>query len=84
MGDISNAIDDAIPGKVSNVNKMIRDSSGRIITDLDIELDHVVIQVKSGGGKGLTRQLERTAYVTGKEVIGYCPDVKPSVLKGGK
>ncbi len=82
VGDVANAIDDAIPGKVSDVNKVIRDPSGRTITDLDIELDDVVIQVKSGGGKGLTTQLETTAKAIGKEVIGYVPNVKPSILKG--
>lgn len=81
---MANAIDDAIPGKVSNVNKVIRDSTGRIITDLDIELDNAVIQVKSGGGKGLTTQLKNTASATGKEAIGYVPDAKPSIIKGAE
>ena len=84
VGDVANAIDDTIPGKVSDVNRVIRDSDGRIITDLDIELDNAVIQVKSGGGKGLTTQLINTANATGKEAIGYVPDAKPSIIKGAE
>ena len=84
VGDVANAIDDAMPGKVTDVNKIIKDTSGQIITDLDIELDNIVIQVKSGGGKGLTTQLKNTASATGKETIGYVPDAKPSIIKGAE
>lgn len=84
VGDVATAIDDAIPGMVQDVNKIIRDSSGRIVTDLDIELNDVVIQVKSGGGKGLTTQLENTASATGKITVGYVPDAKPSIIKGAE
>ena len=48
---------------------------------MDIEPDNAVIQVKSGGGKGLTRQLKNTSTVTMKEVIAYVPDAKPSIIK---
>jgi len=48
---------------------------------LDIEPDNAVIQVKSGGGKGLTRQLKNTSTITMKEVIVYVPDAKPSIIK---
>ena len=48
---------------------------GRIITDLDIELDDIVIQVKSGSAKGLTSQMIRTAEATRKKVISYTPDI---------
>lgn len=84
VGDLATAIDKAIPGKVVDVNRIIKDPSGRILTDLDIELDNIIIQVKSGGGKGLTTQLENTAKATGKTVIGYGPDIKSSVLKGAQ
>ena len=84
VGDLATAIDKAIPGKVVDVNRIIKDPSGRILIDLDIELDNIIIQVKSGGGKGLTTQLENTANATGKTVIGYGPDIKSSVLKGAQ
>ncbi|GHU61376.1 hypothetical protein FACS189418_0930 [Clostridia bacterium] len=39
VGDLATAIDKAVPGKVVDVNRIIKDSSGRILTDLDIELE---------------------------------------------
>ena len=47
----------------------------------NLELDNIVIQVKTGGGKGLTKQLVESANYTGKIAIGYVPNIKPSVLK---
>lgn len=38
------------------LNKVVYRPAGSILTDLDIELDNIVIQVKAGGGKGLTKQ----------------------------
>ena len=63
------------------VNRNIYRSDGSILTDLDIELDTIVIQVKSGGGKGLTTQLINSADGTGKIAVGYAPNIKPSVFK---
>jgi hypothetical protein len=40
-----------------------------------------VVQVKSGGGKGLAGQVQRTEGATAKPVIGYAPEAKPSVIK---
>jgi RHS repeat-associated protein len=86
VGETANAIEAKYPGKVVGVNKVVKDSSGRILTDYDIELDNVIIQVKSGTAKGLTTQLGNTANTTDKTVIGYTPDLKPSssVVKGGQ
>ena len=81
VGDLANSIDDAMPGKVIDVNKVVKNTDGRIVTDFDIELDNAVIQVKSGGGKGLTTQLKNTSSVTTKEVVAYVPDAKPSIIK---
>ena len=58
--------------------KIIKGSDGKIITDLDIDLDDIVIQVKSGSAKGLTAQMLRTAKATGKTVISYTPDIAQS------
>lgn len=60
----------------------MRGADNKIITDFDIELDNVIIQVKEGGGKGMVSQLERTATATNKTVIGYGPDLKGSIVKG--
>lgn len=74
-------IEQRLPGRVTSVNKVVYRPDGSILTDLDIELDNIVIQVKAGGGKGLTKQLVNSANNTGKIAIGYVPDIKPSVLK---
>ena len=54
VGETANAIEFKFPGKVVDVNKNVYRYDGTKLTDFDIELDSVVIQVKSGGGKGLT------------------------------
>ena len=84
VGETANAIEAKYPGKVVDVNKIVKDSIGRILTDYDIELDNFIIQVKSGTAKGLTTQIQNTAASTGKTVIGYTPDLNPSsaVVKG--
>ena len=84
VGDLANSIESKLPGRINNVNRVVKDASGRIVTDFDIELDNVIIQVKSGGGKGLTSQLERTVTATNKTVIGYGPDIRASVIKGAR
>ncbi len=81
VGDVATQIEQSLPGRVKSVNKVVYRSDGSILTDLDIELDSIVIQVKAGGGKGLTKQLINSANSTGKTAIAYAPDVKPSVLK---
>jgi len=82
VGELATKIDAAYPGHVVGVNVPIRDAAGKLVTDADILLKNGVVQVKSGGGKGLTSQLERTEKATGLPTIGYGPDLKPSVLKG--
>ena len=81
VGDVATQIEQRLPGRVTSVNKVVYRPDGSILTDLDIELDNIVIQVKAGGGKGLTKQLVNSANNTGKIAIGYVPDIKPSVLK---
>ena len=47
-------------------------------------MDGIIIHVKSGSGKGLTTQVEKTASATGKTVVSYTPDINQSaaVLRG--
>jgi len=86
VGNTANAIESKFPGRVEAVNKIVKDGTGRTITDYDIELDNVIIQIKSGSARGLTTQIKNTAQSTNKEVIGYTPDLNPSsaVVKGVK
>jgi hypothetical protein len=64
VADLANQIEVLYPGHVLGVNRKIRDTGGRIITDIDIELQTANIQVKSGNGKGLTRQVVKTLAVS--------------------
>ncbi|MDR2940652.1 MAG: hypothetical protein LBV08_10095 [Clostridiales bacterium] len=86
VGETANAIESKFPGRVVGVNQITLRQNGSILTDFDIELDSIVIQVKSGTGKGLTSQMQRTATGTTKTVIGYTPDLTPSsaLVKGAK
>jgi len=59
----------------------VRDAAGNMITDADILLKNAVVQVKSGGGKGMTSQLQRTEQATGLPAIGYGPDLKNTILR---
>ena len=79
----ANEIERNFPGRVQAVEKLVRNSEGLPVTDFDIEMDTVVIQVKSGTATGLTRQMVNTSTVTDKIVISYTPDISPTaaVLK---
>ncbi|MGL5149022.1 MAG: hypothetical protein ACRC7N_00410, partial [Clostridium sp.] len=82
VGELATNIEANLPGRVVDVNKVIKGADGKIKTDFDIELDNAILQVKEGGGKGMVSQLERTAKTTNKTVIGYGPDLKGSIVKG--
>ena len=55
-------------------------TTGRMVTDFDIETQNAVIQVKTGKASGLGPQILRTQTVTGKVVIGYAPDAPAASL----
>ncbi len=63
------------------MNVPIRDVAGRLITDADILLRNAIIQVKSGAGKGLTRQILNTEAATRVPVIGYGPHLGVNVVR---
>jgi len=81
VADLANRIEKAYPGHVVGTNVPIRDAAGNLVTDADILLKNAVVQVKSGGGKGMTSQLTRTEGATGLPTLGYGPDLKSSILK---
>jgi len=82
VGDLANKIEKLYPGLVKGVNVPVYDNAGRLITDADILLNNAIIQVKSGGGKGLLRQIVNTETATGIPTIGYGPNLKGSVVNG--
>ena len=85
VGGLANDIEANYSGMVVDVNKVIKDpSTGKIITDFDIETDRAVIQVKSGKGTGLTKQMEASKSATTKEVIAYGPKLGKHIIKNLK
>ncbi len=84
VGDLANKIDELYPGHVKGVNVPMYDTTGKLVTDADILLDNAVLQIKSGGGKGMAGQLLRTQGATDLPVIGYGPTLKPSVVSGAE
>ncbi|MBI1924937.1 hypothetical protein HYR99_11910 [Candidatus Poribacteria bacterium] len=87
VADLANKIEARYPGHVVGVNQKIRDARGRIVTDIDIELQNANIQVKSGEGKGLTRQVIKTQAISDKPIIAFGPNlgrhVQRSVARRG-
>jgi hypothetical protein len=81
VANLANEIEAAYPGHVVGVNVPVRNAAGQLVTDADIQLQNAIIQVKSGGGKGLTSQVLRTEQATGMPTIGYGPTLKPSVVR---
>ena len=66
VGETATQIEAEFPGKVVSINKKVYRDDGFLLTDFDIELDNIIIQVKAGSGKKLTSQLIRTQSVTKK------------------
>ncbi len=79
VGDLATKIDAAYPGHVVAVNLPVRGASGKLVTDIDILLQNSALQVKSGGGTGLTKQVTRSVAAFDLPVIGYGPDLGPHV-----
>ena len=75
VGDIANEIEAAKPGMVKAVNVDLFRPDGTKATDIDIQVDGAAIQVKSGSGAGLTRQMNTTKQLTGLRTIAYGPDL---------
>lgn len=57
VGVLANEIESRYPGHVVAVNKEVTTPDGNVVTEFDIETQNAVIQVKSGGGKGLAKQV---------------------------
>lgn len=61
-----------MPGRVVGVNQQIMMANG-LQREADINLGDMLIQVKSGGARGLTGQILRTEQTTGLPTVGYAP-----------
>jgi hypothetical protein len=86
VGETATAIEAKFPGRVKDLNVDVFRPDGSKLTDFDIELDTIVIQMKAGTGKRLTEQMTRTATGTEKTVTGYTPDLNPTsaLVKGAQ
>jgi hypothetical protein len=68
--EAANKIEEAMPGSVKEIERVIYRPNGTEATDLDIELEHHVIEAFKGGGGKTTHVLERTIPNSGgREVI---------------
>jgi hypothetical protein len=84
VGDLANTVEEALPGRIRDVNVNVPMANGRL-HEVDIDLGDVVVQVKSDNARGLTRQIARTAETTGLRVVGYarlCPTGHGPTLPG--
>ncbi len=84
VGDLANDIENNNPNTVNGVNIDIYDANGDMVTDFDVETVNAVIQVKSGRGTGLTKQMLKSAEYTNKEVIAYGPNLGKHVINSVK
>ena len=76
VGELATAIDAAYPGHVVGVNVVVNGQ------EVDILLQNAAIQVKSGSGTGLTRQVVNTMDASGLPTIGYGPKLGSHVMNG--
>lgn len=81
VAQLANEIEATYPGHVKGVNVPLYRPDGTVATDADILLQNAVLQVKSGGGTGLTSQLLRTQAVTDLPVIGYGPNLGGTLIR---
>ena len=81
VGELATAIDRKFPGRVVDINNDIHMNNG-FLREVDIDLGHVVIQVKEGKHSGrIMKQMEETMERTGRVVLGYAPDLKPGAAR---
>src|ERR1051325_10031885 len=85
VGDLATLIDKEIPGSVIYVEVEVFNGDAEThsapVGGADILLvGDIVIEVKSGGGKGLRAQMD-ALRAQGLKPIAYAPDAKPSVIR---
>lgn len=79
-GRVANAIEGTYKGSVKGIDRVIK-VGGKRITDIDIEMKRIVIQVKGGKNlRGLEEQLNLSAKYTGKYAIAYAPKATPAMI----
>lgn len=79
--ELINDINARYPGHVRAEGVTINGPSGESLTDFDIVTRNVVVQVKSGSGKGARKQALNTQSLTDYPVIVYLPQGRGSVIK---
>jgi len=69
---------------VTGVNTHVLMSSGPNaghLREVDIEVGDLIVQVKGGGARGLTSQIQKTITTTGRPTIGYAPDAPYGMIQ---
>jgi hypothetical protein len=77
VGEIATKLNEIFPGQVVDVNKNLAATVAGGMREVDIVMDDFIIQVKSGRGGGLARQVQGTSNTlvdNSRRVIGYAPD----------
>jgi hypothetical protein len=72
------AIEAQTPNSVQFIDRPIVDRVSPhldALTDIDTETETTVIQVKSGSTRDLSKQLDKTASVTGKRLYALAPNI---------
>jgi hypothetical protein len=80
---VAKAIHARWPGSIRYIGRQVVNPAspeGNALTDLDIQTDHVVIQVKSGGSDGLSKQIDKSTMVTQAPVVAFSPKMSQSRL----
>jgi hypothetical protein len=80
---VAKAIHARWPGTIRYIGRQVVNPAspdGHVMTDLDIQTDHVVIQVKSGGSDGLSKQIDKSRMVTQAPVVAFVPKMSEARL----
>jgi len=71
--ELANALEKRLPGQITATNRRVFRSNGEQATDVDIDMKHAAVQVKSGTGRAALGQAIETAGVVDKPVVVYGP-----------
>ena len=82
VGELATNIEKEFPNKIIGFERDIFKPDDTKLTDFDIELDNLIIEVKSGSGNKLTKQMDNILSVAGeKTVVVYGPTLGKHIKK---
>jgi hypothetical protein len=75
VAGLANEIERELPGRIVSTNSLRAMVNGNA-REVDIDLGDLIVQVKSGNARGITRQILETQTKTGVDTVGYAPTLK--------